>query len=220
MRAAALTTTRQSERLGANSRGSRAALGPGNRILRFAIDLLAGLTDVDATLKIGALFDADALGDDVAGERTLTANVEAIAGRHIAANFTQNNDLPGSNIGRDDAVAADGDTVAGQVDGAFHAPIDVKRLRAGDFAFNDKRLTQGCLLLRIYGNAGGGTRYHRWFGSRRRVAALRFRARRRSGVGSIRRFPHVSKFLSEAWMCREALVVSHTATPELFLRNY
>src|SRR5271165_4347586 len=131
MRAAALTTTRQSERSGANSRGSRAGLGPGNRILRLAIDLLAGLADVDATLKVGALFDTDALRDDVAGERTLTANVEAIAGRHVAANFTQNNDLPGSNVGRDNAVAPDRHAVARQVDGAFHAPIDVKRLRAG-----------------------------------------------------------------------------------------
>ena len=37
-----------------------------------------------------------------------------------------------------DAVAADGDAVAGQVDGTFHAAVDVKRFRAGDFSLDDQ----------------------------------------------------------------------------------
>ena len=106
----------------------------------FAVDLLAGLADVDPTLEEGAFFDADALGDDVTVERTFAADVEAVAGRHVAADFSENDDFARGNIGRDHAVAANGDAIAGQVDGTFHAAVDVERLGARNFTLDDQRL--------------------------------------------------------------------------------
>ena len=126
--------------------------------LAFAVDLLAGLADVDATLEERAFFDADALGDDVAVERAFAANVEAVAGRHVAADFAENDDFARGNVGRDYAITSDGDAIAGQVDGAFHAAIDVERLGAGDFALDDERLAERGLLLRS-GDDGGGARH-------------------------------------------------------------
>src|SRR6185369_4860929 len=45
-----------------------------------AVDLLlrVGLLDVDATLEEGTVFDADALRNDVTGERAFVADVNAI----------------------------------------------------------------------------------------------------------------------------------------------
>src|ERR1035441_9573168 len=79
---------------GADGCGRQRGLRRRRRILGFfAVDLLAGLADVDPTLEKCSLFDADALGDDVSVERTFAADVEAVTGGHVAAHFTQDDDL-------------------------------------------------------------------------------------------------------------------------------
>src|SRR5208282_63855 len=42
---------------------------------------LSALADVDSALEEGAVFNRDAGRDDVAGERSVAANVDAVAGR-------------------------------------------------------------------------------------------------------------------------------------------
>src|SRR5271154_7160655 len=98
--------------------------------LIFAVGLslwLSTFANVDATFEEGAVFDGDASGDDVAGEGTVAADIDAIAGGEIATNLAEDNDLTGGDVGGDDAVAADGDAIAGEVDRTFDAAINVKR---------------------------------------------------------------------------------------------
>src|SRR5664280_2766615 len=73
----------------------RTGLPRGRRsgFLGFAIGFLAGLADIDAALEVSAIFNADALGDDVAGERAFAAEVHAVAGGHVAADFAQHHNL-------------------------------------------------------------------------------------------------------------------------------
>src|SRR5450755_2180797 len=84
---------------GADSRGCQAGLGRSCVLGFFTVDLLAGLANVDPTLKEGAFFDADALGDDVAVKRAFAADVEAVAGRHVAADFAEDDDFARGNVG-------------------------------------------------------------------------------------------------------------------------
>ncbi len=114
---------------------------------------LSALADVDAALEEGAVFDGDASGDDVAGERTVAANVDAVAGGEVAADFAQDHDLTGIDVGGDNSIASDSDAVAGQIDGTFDAAVDVERLGAGHFALDDERLADGGLV-----SGGGGYR--------------------------------------------------------------
>ncbi len=60
-----------------------------------ALGFVAWLADVDAALEEGTVFDGDAGGDDVAGEGTFAANVDAIGGLAVAANLAENDDLAG-----------------------------------------------------------------------------------------------------------------------------
>jgi hypothetical protein len=114
-----------------------------------------------------------------------------IAGGEIAADFAQHDDFAGVDVGGDYAVASDGDAVAGEVDGALHAAVDVKRFGAGDFALNDERFADGSLV-----GGGGGYRPgsnglsggHRRAGGRH-SGALRHGRLRRS-LRLIGRLPH------------------------------
>src|ERR1035438_2363864 len=144
---------------GADGGGRQAGLRGSCVLGFFAVDLLAGLADVDPTFKERAFLDADALGDDVSVERAFTADVEAIAGCHVAANFSENDDFTRGDVGGDYAVATDGDAIAGQIDGAFDAAVDVKRFGAGDFALDDQRLAERGLLLRGCDRTGSGARH-------------------------------------------------------------
>ena len=148
------------------------------------LGFVAWLADVDAALEEGAVFDGDAGGDDVAGEGAFAADVDAIGGLAVAADFTENDDLAGADVGGYLAVAADGDAVAGEVDGAFDFAVDVERFRTGDLAFNYQALADGGLFA--VGNCtGSGGRCARtegrcrsrrsrthWLWSRGRVARL------------------------------------------------
>ena len=114
---------------------------------RLGIRLLAGFADVDAALEERSVFDADALRDDIAGQRAFIADVNAIAGIHVAAYFAEDHDLARVDVGGDDSVAPDGYAIAGEVDRTFDASIDIERLGARDLAFDDQRLAYRGLIL-------------------------------------------------------------------------
>src|SRR5579863_5517523 len=165
-------------------------------VLGVAVGLLPGLADVNAALKEGAIFNADAGCDNVAGQRTVIADVHAVAGREVPANFAQYHDFPRVDVGGHHAVASNGDTIAGQVDGTFHPPVNVKRLRSRHLALDDQRFTDGRLL-------GGGAHRARTAdrrrgalgsrgGNRWRYRTLRFGAERlRARSWLISGLPHV-----------------------------
>ena len=52
--------------------------------------------------------------------------------------LAQNHNFLGVDVGLNLTIAADRYTVTRQIDGAFHATINVKRLGAGDLALNDE----------------------------------------------------------------------------------
>src|SRR5579862_9290006 len=160
-------------------------LGSRDRLV-FAVRLglvgLSAFADVDATFEECAVFDGNAGGDDVAGEGAVAANVDPVAGGEIATDFAEHNDLTGIDVGGDYAVASDGDAIACKVDGALDAAIDVERLGAGDFAFDDQRLADGGLIRSGGGNRPGSSGLsggHRRAGGRHSGALRRGRLRRR-----------------------------------------
>src|SRR6185369_17152217 len=93
------------------------------------LTFFTGLADIDSALEVRAVFDADALRDDIAGQRTFVADVHAVRSRHVAANLALHNDLAGGHVSSDNAVTSDSNAVARQIDGAFDTAIDVKRFR-------------------------------------------------------------------------------------------
>src|SRR5438128_919167 len=141
-----------------------------NRFLAVAL-LLSGLANVDATLEEGAIFNADALRDDVACKRAFVADVYAVAGVQVAADFAEHNHFASVDVGSYLSIAADGYAIAGQVDGTFHLAVDVQRFGTGDFTFNYQALANGRLLLGIQDGVavgGGGG----WFGGCGRTRSL------------------------------------------------
>src|SRR6266496_401156 len=94
--------------------------------LLFAVHFLACLADIDSALEEGAIFNRDSGCHDVAGQGTVAADVHAVAGSQVALHFSEHDDFAGIDVGRDYAVAPDGDAVASQVDGAFYASVNVK----------------------------------------------------------------------------------------------
>jgi hypothetical protein len=152
-----------------------------------ALGFVAWLADVDAAFEEGAVFDGDACGDDVAGKRTFAADVDAVRGLAVAANFAENDDLAGADVGCYLTVAANGDAVAGEVDGTFDFAINVERLGTGDLTLDDKALANGGLLVRGSSSCGTGGSGESGGGGRRRGT---------DGLGSCRRrarliwFPH------------------------------
>ena len=114
-----------------------------------------GLADVDAALEECAVFDGDAGSGDVAGECAFAADIDAVGGGDVAADFAEDDDFAGGDVGGDLAVAADGDAIAGEIDGSFDLAVDVEGFGAGDFAFDDEALADGGLVAGGSGGARG-----------------------------------------------------------------
>jgi len=72
------------------------------------------LADVDATLEERTIFNADACRSYIAGEGAFSTDVDAISGSDVALELAKNDDLTGANAGRDIAVFANGDAIAGE----------------------------------------------------------------------------------------------------------
>src|ERR1700761_4817851 len=62
-------------------------LGGAGDFFGLVLGLLARLADIDTALEEGAVFDRDALRDDVASERAFVADVHAVGSGEIAANL-------------------------------------------------------------------------------------------------------------------------------------
>ena len=158
------------------------------------LGFVAWLADVDAALEEGAVFDGDASGDDVAGEGTFRPDVDAIGSLAVAADFAENDDLAGADVGGYLAVAANGDAVAGEVDGAFDFTVDVEGFGTGDLAFDYETLADGGLLaVRNRTGSGGGCA-----GSESRCGSRRSRTHRLWSRGRVARLvwcPHRGSYV-------------------------
>jgi len=87
---------------------------------------LTTLANVDATLEERSVFNGDASRDDVTGERPIAPDINAVAGRQIAADFAEHHDFAGINIGSNHAIAPDGNAVTRQADRTFDPAVDVE----------------------------------------------------------------------------------------------
>jgi hypothetical protein len=122
------------------------------------IILLVGCLHFDAALHEGAIFHADALGDDIAGQRSFAANIKTIAASDVALNLAHDHDFASGNVCGDAAVSSDGNAVIVQVDGALDFPVHIKRFGSADFALDHQRAADGRLLSgsanRLYRRVG------------------------------------------------------------------
>ncbi len=104
------------------------------------------LLDVDAAFEEGAVFDADARRGHITGQSALGTDVHPVTGGDVAAHLAQNDDLTGTDAGRDLAIAAHGHAIAGQIDAAFDLAIDKERFSAGDLSLDEQALADGGLV--------------------------------------------------------------------------
>src|ERR1043166_1208053 len=155
------------------------------------IHLLSSLADIDSALEEGAVFDGDSGCHYVAGERTVAADIYAVAGAQVSLYFAEHYDFAGIDVGRDYAVTSYGHAISRKVDGTFYASIDIERFGSGHLAFNDERFADGCL---VRGRTGHRTwccwRFADRRGCRGHAWALLFYRPSRGGVGLIGWFPH------------------------------
>src|SRR5208282_5344436 len=121
---------------------------------------LAALADVDAALEERSVFNGNAGSDHVTGEGAVTADVDTVAGREIAADLAKNHDFARVDVGGNDAIASNSDAVARQIDGTLDAAVDIKGLGAGHLALDYKRLADGSLVRGRGGHRpGSGCRF-------------------------------------------------------------
>jgi len=144
-----------------------------------------GFADVDAALEECTVFNADACRGDVAGEGAFAADIDAVGGGDVAADLAEDDDFAGDDVGGDLSVAADGDAVSGQVDGALDLAVNEKGFSAGDFALDDEALADGGLIASGSCGAGG-----RLVGGRGLGRPHGLGGGRRRGVGGLAGFPH------------------------------
>src|SRR5512146_1547715 len=173
--------------------------------IRHRLDLLAGLANVDPALEEGAVFDADALRNHVAGKRPFVADIYTVGGGQVAANLAQDHDLAGADIRRDHAVTANGYAIAGKVDRASHAAVNIKRFRPCHFALDDQRFSNRGLLLGVQGSVTWRRNWYRLDRSRLLRGRLRRLLRPLGCSWSIRSvggLPHVSCDSFQGNRCR------------------
>ena len=150
--------------------------GLDDRRCRAAGGLGVGLADVDSALEEGAVFDADASRSHVTGQSAFRTNINTIGRGDVPTNLAEDDDLAGSDVGRDLAIATDGDAIAGQVDAAFDLSIDKQRLRAVNLAFDEQAFADGGLFAGGRSGLRTARRFKRGRG-RRWNGAGRFRSR-------------------------------------------
>src|SRR5579872_934565 len=110
--------------------------------------LLLRVANLDRTLQQRSVFNADARGDHISGERAFAANVQTIGAMNIAGDRAHDYYFLGSDIGDDDGVAPNGDAAVSEIDSAFDSSVDIERLGAADVAFDDHGASDRGLLHR------------------------------------------------------------------------
>ena len=101
-----------------------------------------GRFDFDAALEMGAIFDADARGGNVADDRAIGLDVDAIAGVDVADDFAKHDDFAGMNFRSEHGRGADGELMAIERNGAVHLAVNLQIFRAGELTFDMQARTQ------------------------------------------------------------------------------
>src|SRR5580700_2441666 len=122
--------------------GRHSALGMGNQSALPRGGLGFGWVDFDAALEMSAIFDADASGGNVADDRAVGLDVDAVAGIEVADDFAKHDHFAGMNLGIEHGRGADGELMAIERDGAVHLAVNLQIFRAGELTLDMQARTQ------------------------------------------------------------------------------
>src|SRR5580704_8621006 len=101
-----------------------------------------GRVDFDAALEMGAIFDADAGGRNVADDRAVGLDVYAVARVEVADDFAKRDHLAGMNFRIQHGGGADRELMAIERDGAVHLAVNLQVFRAGELTLDMQARTQ------------------------------------------------------------------------------
>src|SRR5712672_2516952 len=110
----------------------------GGSVVRF------GGVDLDATLELGAVFNADTRRGNVADHRAIALDVDTVASVHIAHHFSVNDNFARVNLRSELRRGSDGESVAAQGDGSIYFSIDLQIFGAGDVSLDLQAGTKTC----------------------------------------------------------------------------
>src|ERR1019366_5242448 len=91
-----------------------------------------GFANIDAALEKRTIFDADPGSGKVANHRSLTTDVNAIRGNHVAPNLPQNHDFAGRDVSGDKPFGTYSDAISAKPDVTFGSPFDYQRIVTGN----------------------------------------------------------------------------------------
>ena len=92
--------------------------------------------DLDAALKVSAVFDADSSAKNITDNGAVFCNFDASAGIDVADSFAIDNHFTGVNFRIDLRRGTDDKRMAIKENRTFHNAVDLQVFRAVDFTFN------------------------------------------------------------------------------------
>src|SRR6266478_768707 len=98
--------------------------------------LLGALVDLDGAFEVGAVFDHDARGGQVADDRAIFLDFDAILGAKISLHVAVDHNLTGNDVSGHFGSGADGQLPLVELDQSFDRAIDLQIFVARNFAFH------------------------------------------------------------------------------------
>jgi hypothetical protein len=114
---------------------------PANRAAGVAeSSLLALRNDAKPALKVSALRNLNSFGSHQAGQRSIAAEVNTVAGLNISDHPTNDYDFASRDVGKNLCILSNRDAAVGNPDHPFDMTLDDQRLRPYDFALDPHAL--------------------------------------------------------------------------------
>src|SRR6266478_4839858 len=98
--------------------------------------LLGALVDLDGAFEIGAVFDHDARGGQVADDRAILLDFDTVLGAKIALHVTVDHHFAGNDVGGHLRGGANGQLPLVELDQSFDRAVDLQIFVARNFAFH------------------------------------------------------------------------------------
>ncbi len=112
-------------------------------LARLGCSLAANLAiDFDGAFEVRAIFDHDARGGQLAEDRTIFFDLDAVASTQIALDLAVDEDLGGQDVGGDLGAGADGEFATFHLDQSVDGAVHEEVLVSGDLAFDEQICTQ------------------------------------------------------------------------------
>jgi|SRR5277367_6018117 len=99
-------------------------------------NLCLGRIDFDAAFEMGAIFDADAGGGDVAGDGAVLLDVNPPAGMDVADDLAVDDDFAGVYFRIELGIRTDGKFVPGERNRTVYDAVNVQVFASGDLPFD------------------------------------------------------------------------------------